>query len=449
MNISRTARTRRPGFTLIEVLVAAGLCMLIMVVMTQAFAAGLDTFSVLKSTGELQERLATAGNVLQSDLAATHLENQVGEPTRVSGIRFDRIGSGDPAARPPMFGFLRIQQEAASTPEGSGADPDGIPCTKADGSANKGHILHMAVKLPATRQDRAFTLKLPNAFWDNTDANYATAPYPALRGTPYLFNLQSSKNDYPVQWAEVAYFLNPTSTGTTAGGLPLYSLHRRIRILTSNDDTGISWLTLQATVAGMSCNRAVAPPGQEKLLNGPGNIAVPDNRLGGKLGARSATSAASIDNFAALGTGDDILLSNVISFEIKANWDAGPGAFSPGWNTPNEVPFDDLPPYQSQPISATYPNGSGNPSFSRSGLTAADLAKPRVFDTWTDRPPHTNWARPELLTNPAASPPAPPIFAPNPSYLPLPIRLKAIQIKLRIYDPKNKLARQITLIQDM
>ena len=39
MNITRTARTRRPGFTLIEVLVAAGLCMLIMVVMTQAFAA--------------------------------------------------------------------------------------------------------------------------------------------------------------------------------------------------------------------------------------------------------------------------------------------------------------------------------------------------------------------------------------------------------------------------
>lgn len=456
MNIPRTARTRRPGFTLIEVLVAAGLCMLIMVVMTQAFAAGLDTFSVLKSTGELQERLAVAGTVLQSDLAATHLENQVGEPIRVSGIRFDKIGSGDPAARPPFRGFFRIQQESASALEGGtvalpGLDPDGIPCTKADGSANKGHILHMAIKLPGTRQDRAFTTKLPNAFWDNTDANYGNAPYPALRNTQFLTNLQSSRNDYPVQWAEVAYFLNPTSTGTTAGGTPLFSLHRRIRILTANDNTGISWLSSQVALPGMSCNRAISPPvppGQEKLLNGPGDITVPDNRLGGKLGARSATSAATIDNFAPLGTGDDILQSNVISFEIKANWDAGFGALPTGWNTPNEAPFDDLPPYQSQPMSATYPSGSGNPSFSRSNLTAADLARPRVFDTWTDRPPHNNWARPEVLTNPG-NPQPPPIFAPNLSYVPLPIRLKAIQIKLRIYDPKNKLARQITLIQDM
>ena len=172
---------------------------------------------------------------------------------------------------------------------------------------------------------------------------------------------------------EVAYFLNPVSTGTTAAGTtPLYSLHRRIRILTANDNTGISWLSSQVALPGLSCNRATTtstppvPPGQEKLLNGPGEITVPDNRLGGKLGIRSA----GVDDFAALGTGDDILLSNVISFEIKANWDVGPGALSPGWNTPNEFPFDDLPPYQSQAISATYPSGSGNPSFSRSHVCA-------------------------------------------------------------------------------
>ena len=463
MNISRTARTRRPGFTLIEVLVAAGLCMLIMVVMTQAFAAGLDTFSVLKSTGELQERLAVAGTVLQTDLAATHLENQVGEPTRVSGIRFDKIGAPgfEQTARPPYRGFFRIQQEGISTPEGTGVDLDTIPCTRADGSTGKGHILHMAVKLPGTRQDRAFTANLPNAFWDTTDPNYGNAPYPALRSTQFLTNLQSSKNDYPVQWAEVAYFLNPTSTGTTASGTTqLYSLHRRIRILTADDNTGISWLPYQAALPGMSCNRVIppsppAPPGTGKFLNGPGDITVPDNRLGGKSGMRSVTSPATIDDFAALGTGDDILLSNVISFEIKANWDAGFGIPSPGWVVPSdprplsatfEVPFDDLPAFPSVAANAaTYPNGNGNPSFSRSNLTPIDLARPRVFDTWTDRAPHTNWARPDVFVS--AGPPQ--LNNPNPSYVPLPIRLKAIQIKLRIYDPKNKLARQITLIQDM
>ncbi len=400
MNITRTARTRRPGFTLIEVLVAAGLCMLIMVVMTQAFAAGIDTFSVLKSTGELQERLAISGTVLQADLAATHLENQVGEPTRVSGIRFDKIGvpGFEQTARPPYRGFFRIQQEGISTPEGStGVDPDGIPCTKAGGSPNNGHILHMAIKLPGTRQDRAFT------------ANLGTAPQPPNS----LINLEPSNTKYCSQWAEVAYFLNPTPTGTTAaGGTPLYSLHRRIRVL-KQDDNGapIPWgaapaPTFQTTAPGMSCS----PILPSKNLNGPGSITVPDNRLGGKSGTRSVTSPATIDDFAALGTGDDILLSNVISFEIKANWDPAPAPT-------NEAPFFDLP------------NGPLG----------------RIFDTWSDRGAYSTWNQPTIQVS--AGPPV--VMGPNPSYVPLPIRLKAIQIKLRIYDPKNKLARQITLIQDM
>ena len=425
MNITRTARTRRPGFTLIEVLVAAGLCMLIMVVMTQAFAAGIDTFSVLKSTGELQERLAVAGTVLQSDLAATHLENQVGEPKRVSGIRFDRIGSGDPAARPPHRGFFRIQQESLSMLEG--VDPDTIPSTRAGGSANNGHILHMSVKLPGTRQDRAFTA--------NLTGNSATAIQNAQLQSISLINLEPSTSKYCSQWAEVAYFLNPTSTGTTAAGsTPLFSLHRRIRVLTQNDDTGISWFTSQTATPGMSCNQvttatATIPPtaiGQQKLLNGPGNITVPDFRLGGKTGIRSATG---IDNFAPLGTGDDILLSNVISFEIKANWDTVSGL------PPVAAPTDDAPFYD-LPVSTSVPSLG------------------RTFDTWSDRPNTTSpfnydgWNTP-MIPNPAA--PAPPAMIPNPNYrpVPLPIRLKAIQIKLRIYDPKNKLARQITLIQDM
>ena len=420
MNISRTARTRRPGFTLIEVLVAAGLCMLIMVVMTQAFAAGIDTFSVLKSTGELQERLAVAGNVLQSDLAATHLENRVGEPTRVSGIRFDKINvpGFEQTAHPPYRGFFRIQQEGISMLEGN--DPDGIPSSRAGGLAGNGHILHMAVKLPGTRQDRAFTANLP-------------AANPTLFASS-LINLEPLNLKYCSQWAEVAYFLNPTSTGTTAaGGTPLYSLHRRIRVLTASDDTNISWFGNQAISPGMSCYQATTatattPPllvAQQKLLNGPGNITVPDFRLGGKTGIRSA---AGIDDFAALtaqSSGDDILLSNVISFEIKANWDTISGL------PPVAAPTDD-PPFYDLPV----------------GLQG------RTFDTWSDRPNATRpfnyngWNTP-MIQNPAA--PAPPAMIPNPDYRPVPlqIRLKAIQIKLRIYDPKNKLARQITLIQDL
>ena len=437
MNITRTARTRRPGFTLIEVLVAAGLCMLIMVVMTQAFAAGIDTFSVLKSTGELQERLAVAGTVLQSDLAATHLENQVGEPLKVSAIRYDRIQTGEPAARPPHRGFFRLQQEdlAVTTNVPEGNDPDGIPSSRATN-----HILHMTVKLPGTRQDRAFTANLTGA----------SAIVTASLSQTSLINLEPSNLRYCSQWAEVAYFLNPTSTGTTAGGTPLFSLHRRIRVLTKNDDTGISWSGNQATAPGMSCS----PVLPSKNLNGPGNITVPDNRLGTKTGIRTA---AGIDDFAALGTGDDILLSNVISFEIKANWDSGAwvsnapgGSGNPAIFTTapgsNEFPFDNLPEAPSVAAGSsqtvgmttyTWPTGIANNLFRRSIGTGLI----RVFDTWSDRGQYGSWNNPATVAGT--------VLNPNPNCVPLPIRLKAIQIKLRIYDPKNKLARQITLIQDM
>ena len=77
MRIASYSR-RRPGFTLVEVIVAAGLCMLIMSVLAGAFAAGIDTFSLLKSTGEMNDRLAVAKHILVGDLRSTHLEDDTG-----------------------------------------------------------------------------------------------------------------------------------------------------------------------------------------------------------------------------------------------------------------------------------------------------------------------------------------------------------------------------------
>ena len=114
MRISSYTRSR-PGFTLVEVLVAAGLCMLIMAVLSAAFAAGIDTFSLLKSTGELNDRLTLAKDVMVGDLSGIHLEDDTGLPLRVSDVRYDLIGTQDTVlgryARPPARGFLRIIQE--------------------------------------------------------------------------------------------------------------------------------------------------------------------------------------------------------------------------------------------------------------------------------------------------------------------------------------------------
>src|SRR5947209_1742651 len=111
--------TRRPGFTLVEVLVAAALCILIMTILTYAFQQAMDTFSLLKSTGELQERLRAAEVVMRRDLQNVGLDMADGSPPRVSNVRLDQGGAS------PAAGFLRIEWNGNGTNEGN--DPDGIP----------------------------------------------------------------------------------------------------------------------------------------------------------------------------------------------------------------------------------------------------------------------------------------------------------------------------------
>jgi hypothetical protein len=570
---------RRPGFTLIEVLVAAGLCMLIMSVLTFAFAAGIDTFSLLKSTGELNQRLTVAETVLQGDLRSVHLEDTYGLPLKVSQVRYDLLHTPfqfDPAlgryVRPPAKGFFRIVQESVSFSEGN--DPDGVPSSFA-----YNHVLHMTVRRTGDQPHRAFFTRVPNlnpnpTVPNNTASDAAdawtsdakaglshTAEYasPGAVGTPgrrigdFGYRLQhecigglsgglagASDRVFASPWAEVVYFLRPTGTTTAGGSRQLFSLHRRVRVLTKNDSnlTQLSWLPFRAAAPGMSSS------GSTGGLNGPGDITDPVNRLGGLTSTRvSVAAGANVNDIGATAdaagnmTGEDILLTNVISFEVKASWDpgivlvtttpnqlapVGPPAINPlavrapgaderthqgnvitlplvpppanpllptatmnapdpylsDRHVPESPTFDDLPLVPSLPRgysandTATptanthnFSEGSGNSSFARwytnGGFDSVNPpANPlanlkRVFDTWTS---HPTFRRPGM---PVATPTPPwnePVFEqtpgshnwfPNPNYVPLPIRLKAVQIKIRIFDPKNKLTRQITLVQDV
>jgi hypothetical protein len=530
-----SARSRRPGFTLIEVIVAAGLCMLIMSVLAGAFAAGIDTFSLLKSTGELNDRLAVAKEVLVGDLTSTHLEDDTGLPLRVSNVRYDLLGTPlaqdavlGRYAKPPARGFFRIQQNTVSTNEGT--DPDGIPS-----SFSTSHFLHMTVRRTPDQVAKMFLSRVPNPNPNTTIPNMTASnvndawtsdrklgltfnaeyPYNLLPGPgrafgDYGYRLQheclgalsgvsvgTSDRSFASPWAEVAYFLRDSGT-TTTGPAPktLFSLHRRVRVLTKNDSGThqLNWQPFQAAAPGMSCapNTGTLP----KLLNGPGDIAVPTNRMGGLTGVTSAlATGAAIDTIGPVAdaagnmTGEDILVTNVISFEIKAAWDApgfsrftNPGNLTgagpryalpvrtvattevvPGTpptpiplaaaDTPtSETPFDDLPlapsvergwnPNDTSMNSHTFPQGSGNPNTARWFMDATYTpGVRRIFDTWAAVP---NWNE-SVVPHPTT----PRTWLPNPNYVPLPIRLKAIQIKLRIYDQKNHLTRQITIIQDL
>ncbi|QEL15438.1 PilW family protein [Limnoglobus roseus] len=427
MRLHPTAPFRRPGFTLIEVLVAAGLCMLIMAVLAEAFGAGVSTFSLLKSTGELDGRLKTAQTVLRNDLQLPHLEAETGEPVKVSQLRLDMIGAPDRFARPQPRGFFRIAQEGASTAEGN--DPDGIPSTRA-----VNHILQMAVRLPATRQDRVAIAKMPQ----NNAGGLSMGEQTRISSVNQfsLTNLDSAATRFASQWYEVSYFLSQQSTGNTVPGAgtgtaqQLFSLHRRVRCLLPKEATPptvppIFWRdpvgtmpridftvkntdpTLGTTGANGMSTRIDATT-QSATLNSCVDITNPFNRLGGLTSTRGPTGA--VDQVAPLGNGEDIVLSNVLSFEVKASWDDRSG----GTTVTNEFPFADLVPVANN----------------------TTLAGQRIYDTWS-----TALAGWDSTTAPAMGQPD--------NRVPMLIRLKAVQIKIRLYDPKNKLTRQLTLVQDL
>src|SRR4051812_15072841 len=69
---SRYLTACRPGFTLVELLVAMALIMFLMAILASAFGVIGKTFSDLKAVGDLNEKLRTASRVLRADLAAVH-----------------------------------------------------------------------------------------------------------------------------------------------------------------------------------------------------------------------------------------------------------------------------------------------------------------------------------------------------------------------------------------
>ena len=57
---------RRPGFTLVEMLVATALIIFMMYILASAFGSALTSFRVLKAQGDLQEKLRNLATTLRT-----------------------------------------------------------------------------------------------------------------------------------------------------------------------------------------------------------------------------------------------------------------------------------------------------------------------------------------------------------------------------------------------
>src|SRR6267142_94250 len=92
--IATTHRRRtRPGFTIVELLVAAAVCVLIMAILATCFQTGIDAVRQLKSQGDMTDQLRAAEIVIRRDLQAKRFlteDDKENLGVRLSDLRYDQ-----------------------------------------------------------------------------------------------------------------------------------------------------------------------------------------------------------------------------------------------------------------------------------------------------------------------------------------------------------------------
>lgn len=520
----RTPHFSRRGFTLVEMLVAAAVAILLMVIISQAFAAGLDVFRRLKAVGDMQERLRMASITLRDDLTRPHF-GATGTPATGAGLAARRLHesyasagaySPDSGQYP---GCVRIWQGqmtdlsgvAITEPGPGGASlPFALEGTDQDGlmfARATTHVLQLTVRRRGTSLDEMFRTRDYNR---TIGANIFPRDY--VFPSDYREEITGTappESYFTSRLAEVAYFLVPTGEVTAGGLVRLYMLVRRVKLIVPEriDDSNnfipsgeipvtppwspeISTRT-QLTPAGQRYNRIkgdapfpnegisqpfnrfgmsaaplTAAPGPPTVPHNPNVAGLPatlpgpaGSPLGGPFTPTRDNvypSLAQEQQLMADIWGNDVLLHNVVSFEIKAWWDvpaANPPAITPEdvaalqprrvYNYPgfgpvvnSDYPFDYIP-YSRKNV-LFMDNAAFNPS------------RARVFDTWCDAP-----GSPYATLNPAFGPEwkrtdtLPWTPGNTAARLPVPVRIKSLQITIRIWDQKSEQTRRITIVQDM
>jgi type II secretory pathway pseudopilin PulG len=413
---------RRAAFTLVELMVSAAVCVLIMAIITQAFVLSTTTMRELKAVGDMQDQLRAAAFVMRDDLQQDHFSPDDNRPNlglKLSDQRLDDITPVGPRITgwtPPPGGFFR----ARSTPSFiEGYDNDNLGSYRVPGDRFS-HYLH-------------FTSVRPGGLDQNV--------YSATIGTGTI----SSRA------AEIAYFLDPAQQGVTdAGGIPYFNLIRRQRLVALTDFDTVRVAVNDPTVVSVYTNALGQP-----AVNTMATITNPANRLGGRRYGLFAEPIGAIgaeeDNLSRSPgrVGDDVLLSYVTSFEVKLQWvAAAPGLFGPrsprGFLDPTR-PGDLRPAGQYDAEAPTGP-GSLSTDFPLDSLPQQSTNRAFLdrftFDTWSTAVNGWDANRQPVTAGQAEVPN-------SQGAIPLRCRVLKAKITIRVWDPKLKLSRQMTIVQDL
>ncbi len=494
---------RRAAFTLVELMVSAALIIFMMYILSTAFIAGLESFRTLKTAGDMQEKLRSAAAIIRSDLCRPHFFSNDTNRETLSSQRLDQEGW-----YPPDKGYFRIYQGAAGTNEfNEYVDPDE---RLAQHKRSTDHVLQFTVRLDGKRLNEFFaaivdspsTLSVTAFTTPPSGSEIAVnPPLPLSSFNSPDYNRPAIGGNYLTSvWAEVTYYLRPYDqrqfTGVPANNLPAgqferFALYRRVKILVDDPVTGggpntylksdsamIGWTA--ETFADLSAWR-VGPNNSTAIVNRPQDITAPLRRSLVAFGSRANPTTdfahqpipmadrlrapqsipSDPDNQFSARASSDLLLADVLGFTVRALWDAPPRPL-PGPDHLQPLEVGNRAGWPADRYSAT----SFNPDFPFDALPATGrntaLQSVRVFDTWSRQtlstgPATYNYGGTDPNTSANSSNPwngghFTPGTVPNPSTnrsMPLRVRVRALQIELRLWDVKSRQTRQVTIIQDV
>lgn len=429
--------TKRQGFTLVELLVSMAIIIFMLSIMSQAFVIATTCMQGMKTVGELIDKVRPVMTIMQRDLAADHFDGT----KKLCDPDFWEYG-------PPREGYFSIIQGGVSEQETPSL---GSVKYYISNSSISNHALTFTSKLPGKNPTEFYTAEYPtthkarmNGIYNYPNSNFATNP-------AYMKPQNAKRFDFisdiiHCKWAELAYFIKPNG-GVVAkdsaaiplrADLPLHDLYRQQRVILPDvfdmNNAGI------LNVPGVPFNlfsHYVDSTTNKVVFNQPADVTAPWKRFGNRGAAPSA-----LPNFKAyadptglndVGNNSDLLLTNVISFDVRiindSNLDflhlyeAGGGALS--------GPYA---PYYNAPYADT--------STSKF-----------IFDTWTmerSQDPSKNYD----LGNFSAGPWQPATGISGAYQVPFwngitnkGIKINAIQITIRVWDDKSSQARDFVLIQ--
>lgn len=299
---------RRSAFTLIELMMAAALALVIMTVLAVAFRSGMDTMSQMKSVAGLASQLRSVTNIMRSDLEANpalgigHLEADPGAAAppfgpgpgiaRVSDR--SKLGTGWTS---PNRGFFKVTAPlppASPPPAPQPRTLDGSVEAGIDTFVCTGDSLHFTVKRGESSLADVFRAKAPN-----------TPPNDLGSRADMRIGLSGpDTSSVTTVWAEVIYFLRPS--GEFTDGIPvkspLHTLYRRERVIAPPEYTGSVSIPMNQ-YPDLSVNP------NDNTINTPLTITTAANRFPSPYAEITAPADMK---------GSDILLSNVISFQVDS-----------------------------------------------------------------------------------------------------------------------------------